>query len=92
MHLVRVEPVIPPVALGVGLTPVTVQVGLIELVVRSMEVLLDCDLFEHLLNGHSVVLHVGSVQVPHNVDEFVGGQETVPVIIVESEQLLTLWL
>ena len=92
LHLVRVESVVSPIASGVGLSPMSVKVSGIELIVGPVEEFFEYDFFEHLLESDSIILDIGSVKVPNDINEFIGSEETVSVIIVEPEELLALGL
>ena len=41
---------------------------------------------------NSVIHALSSVGIPCQIDQFVGGQESVSVIIIIPEKILTLWL
>jgi hypothetical protein len=45
-----------------------------------------------LLNSDSVILHIGCIQIPNNIDEFIGSEEAIPVIVVKPKELFAVGL
>ena len=92
LHLVGIESVVPPITSGVGLAPMSIEITGIKLIIRPVIILLNNNLFQQLLNGHTIILHISRIEVPHNIHQLIGSEETIAVIVIEPEQLLALLL
>ena len=92
LHLVGIESVVSPIASVVGLAPMSIEITGIKLIIRPVIILLQNDFFQQLLNRHTIILHIGSIEVPHNIHQLIGSEEPITVIVIEPEQLLTLRL
>jgi len=89
-HLIVIKPIISPISLGVSFSPSAVKIVRIKIVVVSIIIFLNHYFLQHLLNSDSVVHDVASVKIPNNINDLVGCQKAISVVIVESKELLTL--
>ncbi len=92
VHLVGVEPVVPPIPACVSLPPMSIEITGIKLIIRPAIILFKHNLLQQLLNGHPIILHIGSIQVPHDIHQLIRGEKSIAVVIVEPEQLFALGL
>jgi hypothetical protein len=69
-----------------------IQVTRIELIILAIATLLNNNFFKQLLNSDSVILDISRIQIPNNINKFIGSKKSIPVIVIKSKELFAVGL
>ncbi len=69
-----------------------IQVTCIELIILAIATLLNNNFFKQLLNSDSVILDISRIQIPNNINKFIGSKKSIPVIVIKSKELFAVGL